>query len=73
MCLGSKNMSVYASGFSCTVETHICRQKKNIRFCMLKSRGRPTKFDRLTLHGLPKPLDFLEKKLLGICSLRRLG
>jgi hypothetical protein len=61
------------SGFSCAVEAHICRKKKNIRFCTLESQERLTKFDRLTLQGLPKPLDFLEEKLLGICSLRCLG
>jgi hypothetical protein len=69
MCLGSKNVRVDASGFSCAVEAHICRKKKNIRFCRHKSQGRPKKFDRLTLQGLPKTLDFLKKELLGICSL----
>jgi hypothetical protein len=69
MCLGSKKMRIYASGFGCTVEAHICEKGQKIKSYMLKSEGTAREVERLTLQGFCKILDLLKKEFLAVCSM----
>jgi hypothetical protein len=63
---------VYAPGFSFAVKAYIYRNGKDVT-----SSEHGAEIDqelqRLTLHGFPKVLDFLEKELFGIRRPRSFG
>jgi hypothetical protein len=72
MRLSCTKVHIYASGFGFAVEAYICRNRKNVT-----SSKHGAKIDqepeRLTFHGFPKVLDFLKKKIFGICGPRSFG
>jgi hypothetical protein len=57
---------IHTSGFSGTVEAHICRKRQKIEFYGLNSKGTTKELERLTLHRLPKIFDLLEKEFFAI-------
>jgi hypothetical protein len=73
VCLSGSKVRIHTSGFSGTIEAHICRKRQKIKFYGSKSQGTTKEFERLTLQGFPKTLDLLEKEFFAIRSMRRLG
>jgi hypothetical protein len=72
VCLGSNKMRIHAPGFGCTIEAHICEKGLKIKSCTTKSQHTAKEVLRLTLQRFSKILDLVEKKLLAVCSMRRL-
>jgi hypothetical protein len=72
MSMSCTKVRVYSSGFSFAVKAYICRNGKDVT-----SSEHGAEIDhelkRLTFHGFPKVLDFLEKELFGIHSPRSFG
>jgi hypothetical protein len=72
MSMSYTKVRVYAPGFSFAVKAHIYRNGKDVT-----SSEHGAEIDqereRLTFHGFPKALDFLEKELFGINSPRSFG
>jgi hypothetical protein len=67
MSLSCTKVRVYALGFSFAVKAYICRNRKNVTS---SEHGAEIdqELERLTFHGFPKALNFLEKELFGIHS-----
>jgi hypothetical protein len=38
VCLGSNKMRIHTPGFGCTIKAHICKKRRNIKSCTLKSQ-----------------------------------
>jgi hypothetical protein len=63
---------IYASGFSFAAKAYICRNEKEVTSSKLGAEI-DQELKRLTFHGFPKVLDFLEKELFGIHSPQSFG
>jgi hypothetical protein len=72
MRLSYTKVCVHAMGFGLTVETYICRNRKSVTY---DKHGTTTdqELEKLTIHGFPKVLDFLEKELFGVRSPQSFG
>jgi hypothetical protein len=72
MHLSCTKVHIYAPGFGFAVEAYICRNRKKVTTSEHGAKI-DQELERLTFHGFPKVLDFLEEELFGIRSPQSLG